>query len=771
MASSTTETTFDGSVIPAVIDSTAHVWTADDSGLYITTAGLASEWKANEAAMLAGHGDSLSAVARLEGNAEVVLDNTAAAQLPAAKLDQLRQDLQREFDAIGAAMTINQTRYGIDPTKPFNTYSYLKMQETLQGDASLKELAYQGHGVNNPLQSRYAGFTTDFRDQVDNSTYFVGGGQGNGTLAIPVFLEGGILGHAAFSTVMHNGVATQLNQNGTLENSTADSVIRANATMFGQVLVSSDFSTDRNAAGKVVLVPNQAVAPEAPVVPGPGYIRALDGTIIAGRITTTAHQWVADSTGLFVTSSDLAAEWKANYAIMQAGNAGSLTVIQRLEGNAEAVIDNTQASKLSTVAQSALRQDLQREFDAIDSGMRLDGQTFGIDPKAAFTETSYQRLQQTIEGNAVLRELAVQGHGLNDPASARYNGFTTDFQHQTDNSTLYVGGGLDNGQGAISDFMDDVILSHASFDTVMHNGTLEVLNQNGTLETTLTNAVTAANEAAFNRVFTASDFGAAATLAPPVAQPYDDKSATDLSLDPAYYAAHDPSLASGADAAADYHTVGWKAGLNPNAWFDTNYYLTVNPDVRYAGIDPLWHYENWGWREGRDPSLLFSDAKYLAANPDVAASGTDPLLQYVQHGQAQGRATYLSGDAITSSPLVQAAYYDKQLGATLIPAGPGAEQQAAASYDGIGWRELLNPNPWFNTAYYIRQNPEVIASGMDPLLHYDLYGWKEGLDPSAQFSTNKYLAAYSDVKASGMDPLLHFVSTGEAQGRTAFSVS
>lgn len=85
------------------------------------------------------------------------------------------------------------------------------------------------------------------------------------------------------------------------------------------------------------------------------------------------------------------------------------------------------------------------------------------------------------------------------------------------------------------------------------------------------------------------------------------------------------------------------------------------------------------WLEGgRDPSLLFSDAKHLAANPDIAGAGAgagiDPLLHYVQFGQGEGRVAFLAGGSATADPLVNAAYYDPQLGATLIPTGVTAQQ-------------------------------------------------------------------------------------------------
>ena len=241
-------------------------------------------------------------------------------------------------------------------------------------------------------------------------------------------------------------------------------------------------------------------------------------------------------------------------------------------------------------------------------------------------------------------------------------------------------------------------------------------------------------------------------------------------VDAAYIYAERPDVArAGVDATAWFDTFGWKEGTNPNPEFDTNYYLTQNPDVRAAGVNPLQHFEQSGWREGRDPSLLFSDAKYLAAYPDVAVAGVDPLQHYLSGGQAEGRAAFLPGGTLPADPLVNAAYYDHQLGATLVPAGTAGAQQAAWSYDAAGWQKGLNPDAWFNTQYYLAHNPDVAAAHVDPLLHYENYGWKEGRDPSAQFSTTKYLAAYSDVRAAGIDPLLHYIESGQAEGRQAFA--
>ena len=242
-------------------------------------------------------------------------------------------------------------------------------------------------------------------------------------------------------------------------------------------------------------------------------------------------------------------------------------------------------------------------------------------------------------------------------------------------------------------------------------------------------------------------------------------------VDAAYYYAHNPDVrAAGLDASAHFHATGWREGRIPDGLFDPGYYLAQNPDVKAAGIDPLLHYEQSGWKEGRAPSLLFDGNAYLNANADVAAAGLNPLQHYFANGRTEGRPTFLTGGLAAADPLVDAAYYDRQLGATLLPAGAAAQQQASWSYDHGGWQKGLNPDMWFDTAYYLAHNADVAAAHVDPLLHFESSGWHEGRDPSAQFSTTKYLAAYADVRNAGIDPLLHYVAFGQAEGRAIFTV-
>lgn len=84
--------------------------------------------------------------------------------------------------------------------------------------------------------------------------------------------------------------------------------------------------------------------------------------------------------------------------------------------------------------------------------------------------------------------------------------------------------------------------------------------------------------------------------------------------------------------------------------FDSAYYLSANPDVAAAGIDPLQHFCKSGWQEGRNPHPLFSTIYYLQRYPDVMKAGVNPLEHYLCRGWLDGRDPH---------PAFDAAYYTK----------------------------------------------------------------------------------------------------------------
>jgi len=75
----------------------------------------------------------------------------------------------------------------------------------------------------------------------------------------------------------------------------------------------------------------------------------------------------------------------------------------------------------------------------------------------------------------------------------------------------------------------------------------------------------------------------------------------------------------------------------------------------------------------------------------------------------------------------------------------------------------------FDVPHYLACNPDIIASGIDTgataLQHFLEIGWAEGRDPSPDFSVSYYLRQNRDVMQSGVNPLLHYLKAGRAEGR------
>jgi len=146
----------------------------------------------------------------------------------------------------------------------------------------------------------------------------------------------------------------------------------------------------------------------------------------------------------------------------------------------------------------------------------------------------------------------------------------------------------------------------------------------------------------------------------------------------------------------DFLLKGAYQGRRPHPLFDPGFYLRTYPDVAAAGINPFCHYLKWGNAEGRRPHPLFDTEFYLRKNPDVRAAGIDPLVHYVRHGAAENRKPH---------PLFEPNYYRAETGNSLVHflnAGVSAR----------------NPHPLFDCAAYLEANPDVLAAGVNPLVHY-----------------------------------------------------
>ena len=131
---------------------------------------------------------------------------------------------------------------------------------------------------------------------------------------------------------------------------------------------------------------------------------------------------------------------------------------------------------------------------------------------------------------------------------------------------------------------------------------------------------------------------------------------------PEYYLERNPDVArAGIDPLVHYTLYGWRELRDPNPDFSTEFYLLDNTDVAESGVHPFWHFVVAGMSEGRmarspkrsggrAPQRLpenaealrliepfFDAAFYLSENPDVAEADVDPLEHYYLYGWKENR--------------------------------------------------------------------------------------------------------------------------------------
>ena len=110
---------------------------------------------------------------------------------------------------------------------------------------------------------------------------------------------------------------------------------------------------------------------------------------------------------------------------------------------------------------------------------------------------------------------------------------------------------------------------------------------------------------------------------------------------------------------------------------------------------------------------IFDADWYRSKYCDVGTSGMNPLRHYVKYGFAEGRAPNAAVDEHTVDIMAQRrrrSYFPAPLGM-------------------LGAMIALKRAGRFDAAWYVAANPDVVASGMNPLRHYVQYGAREGRSP------------------------------------------
>jgi hypothetical protein len=190
-------------------------------------------------------------------------------------------------------------------------------------------------------------------------------------------------------------------------------------------------------------------------------------------------------------------------------------------------------------------------------------------------------------------------------------------------------------------------------------------------------------------------------------------------------------------------------------WFDRDWYLVRNPDVRQVGIDPLAHYRRYGEAEGRFPSPWFNPVWYRQAY-DIPVEQS-PLEHFLRH-RASGQ--FLPCAALYLVPHLppwrddRADPFDRYLEATFVP-----------EHELLPDLSQIEPSGLIDAMYY-RINPVgQFENELDPALHYCRIGWRLGLRPSTAFEPDWYVESNPIIARLRVNPLTHYIVEGEAANR------
>ena len=226
---------------------------------------------------------------------------------------------------------------------------------------------------------------------------------------------------------------------------------------------------------------------------------------------------------------------------------------------------------------------------------------------------------------------------------------------------------------------------------------------------------------------------------------------------PSFYAEQvGPDALKGMDPFWHFRRVGLPGHTYVGPAFDSEYYLSENPELAQAPLDPLAHYVMHGAREGRRAHPLFDEDWYVRQPSCTCGDRSDALAHFLLDGWRAGMDPH---------PLFDSAWY---LGQYRDVAEMGVNPWT--HYLRYGWRERRRPNRLFDTDWYLRTNPDVVAKGSEPAGHYHRFGLVEGRDPGPEFSTFRYLLAHGRVLGQRTDLLAHYLREGEGAGFECFPV-
>jgi O-antigen biosynthesis protein len=185
-------------------------------------------------------------------------------------------------------------------------------------------------------------------------------------------------------------------------------------------------------------------------------------------------------------------------------------------------------------------------------------------------------------------------------------------------------------------------------------------------------------------------------------------------------------------------------------FFDQEFYVERNLDLRHSDLSPLAHFLDRGILEWRNPHPLIDLAYIEMLRPDIFCG--KPQIELLMD--------CLRINLVDPSPYFSIKTYKSQL--------LEKDQSAPAllHYLRTGAENGLQPNAYFDPRFYRKSYKDLPNSELDAFLHFVCRGDAERRTPGVAFDPIAYEDANHDVLEGTIGPLEHYLRIGRFEGRS-----
>ena len=237
-----------------------------------------------------------------------------------------------------------------------------------------------------------------------------------------------------------------------------------------------------------------------------------------------------------------------------------------------------------------------------------------------------------------------------------------------------------------------------------------------------------------------------------------------------YRATYYDIAGSGTDPAHHYLRFGWLERRNPNRWFDTGWCLDRQPELRASAVSPLENFLQQQQDTNAWAKADFNLRRFVCQHFSTVPITPEKLAALILPG-FHGRLDWEQMEAVSPHLARTLNEFDQnavtrflQLTSLIDPESYGLpDVDVVEHYFLYGWREGKNPNPWFQTAWYLAQHLSAANSGRPPIEDY-LDSAEDGINPHPGFDVRWYRRRYLPEGSTCKQAYLHFLHTGAREG-------